>query len=181
MLGQPLLGGQLHDLRSAWRHIQLREDVLLDSVYFAGGAGLTPLPADSPFVYPRRIDDRPHECEPTGALLALLLGLYEDKAEATSSRRGLVAFRSLLDSPFVQVPHEAIVPDVLREGDLPELVDALAPREVALEGLVDGRGRLVPITSAKAAYEGALRTYGQAMAAERLQIVELEQDSPPKP
>ena len=70
MLGQPLLGQQLRDLRTAWRHIQSLEDVKLDELILAGGAGETPLAAGAVFAYPRRID-RPRECEPTGALLAL--------------------------------------------------------------------------------------------------------------
>jgi hypothetical protein len=181
MLGQPLLGGQLLDLRTAWRHVQRRDDVNLDEVTIAGCAGQMPLAADASFAYPRRIDDRPRECEPTGALLALLLALYEDKAEVVSSRLGMVSYRSILDSPFVQVPHDAVIPGVLREGDLPDLVAALAPREVGLEGPVDGRGRLVPIASVEIAYEVAKRAYTQARATQRLQFTELERDLSQKP
>ncbi|MCI0360328.1 MAG: hypothetical protein L0211_17775 [Planctomycetaceae bacterium] len=175
MLGQPLLGRQLRDLRTAWKHVQGREDVDLDGMLIAGGAGFTPLAADAAFAYPRRID-RPRECEPTGALLALLLALYEDNVQQVASRLGLVSYRSILDSPFVQVPHGTIVPGVLREGDLPDLVSALAPREITLEGLVDGRGRAVPIASAKAAYESAARAYTQAQAPGRLQIIERQRE-----
>jgi len=171
----------LRDLRTAWRHVQRREDVDLNTVMIAGGAGLMPLAADATFAYPRRIDERPRECEPTGALLSLLLALFEDKADNVTSRLGLVSYRSILDSPFVQVPHKAIIPGVLREGDLPDLVDALAPREVALEGPVDGRGRLVPVANVEAAYEAARRTYTQARASQGLQLIELERDLPQKP
>jgi dienelactone hydrolase len=133
MLGPPLLAGQLHDFRAAWRHVQSREDVKPGAAIIAGGSGVTPLAAGAPFAYPRRIDDRPRECEPTGALLALLLALFEDGAQAVNSRLGLVSFCSILDSPFVQVPHEAIVPGVLLAGDIPDLVAALAaPRDVAI-------------------------------------------------
>jgi len=170
MMGQPLLGRQLRDLRTAWKHIQRREDVDPDALQIAGGAGFAPLSADAKFAYPRRIDS-PRECEPTGALLALLLGLFEDKAESVASRLGLISYRSILESPFVQVPHEAIVPGVLREGDLPELVNSLAQREIVLEGLVDGRGRLVPIALAKAAYKSATQA----------QIGELEPNPTQKP
>jgi hypothetical protein len=72
------------------------------------------------------------------------MALYDDDFASVTTRRGLVAYRSVLDSQFVQVPHEAIVPGVLREGDLTDLFDALSPRGVEVEELVDGRGRLVP-------------------------------------
>ena len=174
MVGQPLLGRQLRDLRTAWRHIQTREDVMLEGLILAGGAGEAPLPAGAAFAYPRRID-RPRESEPTGALLVLLMGLFEDKMSVVNSRLGLVTYRSLLDSPFVQVPHEAIVPGVLLAGDLPDLVAAMAgPREVALEGPVDGRGRRVPLADAEAEYAVARRAFAQAGAAGRLQLTDLE-------
>jgi dienelactone hydrolase len=174
MLGQPLLGLQLRDLRTAWRHIQMREDVKPDELVLAGGAGETPLAAGAAFAYPRRID-RPRECEPTGALLALLMCLFEDHVAGVNSRLGLVSYRSILDSPFVQVPHEAIVPGVLSDGDLSDLVAALAAqREVAIEGPVDGRGRRVPVALAEEEYALAKRTFAQAGAVERLQIVDLE-------
>jgi hypothetical protein len=139
MLGRPLLGGQLRDLRTVWRHVRPkgggREAVVI------GGSGVTPLDADAKFVYPRRID-RPGECRPTGALLALLLPLFEEDIASVTCRRGLASYRSLLDTPFVQVPHEAIVPGMLREGDVADLVSALAPRKVEQTELVDGLGRL---------------------------------------
>jgi hypothetical protein len=139
MLGQPLLGRQLRDLRTVWRHVQPldggREAIVI------GGSGMTPLSPDAVFAYPRRID-RPAECRPTGALLALLLALYEEDFTSVVCRRGLASFRSVLDTPFVQVPHEAIVPEMLREGDMADLLSALAPRMVEQTELVDGLGRL---------------------------------------
>jgi hypothetical protein len=70
----------------------------------------------------------------------------------------------------VQVPHEAIVPGVLRQGDLPELVAALAPREVTLEALADGRGQVVEEAAALEIYAVARRAYEQARAATSLNI-----------
>jgi len=54
-----------------------------------------------------------------------------------------VSFRSVLDSSFVQIPHESIVPGVLRVGDLSDLAATLAPRTVAIHDGVDGVGRAV--------------------------------------
>src|SRR5204863_10098253 len=96
-----------------------------------------------------------------GALLALLFGLFEDDTLVVAARNGLVSYRSVLDSPFVQVPLESIVPGVLREGDLPDLAAALVPREIALESLADGRGRLAPNADAKKTYDSILRFYSE--------------------
>jgi hypothetical protein len=106
-----------------------------------GGSGVEPLAADAAFSYPRRVD-RPEECQPTGALLALLLGLYEDDVNSVVCRHGLASYRSVLDSPFVQVPHACIVPGVFHAGDLQPLVDSLSGRDYTFEAAVDGRGRV---------------------------------------
>ena len=74
------------------------------------------------------------------ALLALLSAQFEDDVATVEASGGLVSFRSVLDSPFVQVPHECIVRGILREADLSDLAAAL-PRSVVLRNQVDGLGR----------------------------------------
>jgi hypothetical protein len=54
-----------------------------------------------------------------------------------------VSYRSILDSPFIAVPYDVILPGVLRGGDVPEAAAALAPRPLKLEDLVDGLNRSV--------------------------------------
>jgi hypothetical protein len=143
MLGQPLLTGQLRDFRTAWQHVRKREGGDKREAIAVGGSGVEPLASDAACSYPRRIDNRPAESRPTGALLALLMALSEDDFHTVAYRRGLASYRSVLDSPFVQVPHEAIVPGMLREGDIRDLIDALANKSVEVEYPVDGRGRLL--------------------------------------
>src|SRR5262249_44387114 len=92
MLGQPILGSQLRDLRAAWRHLKRREDILGGQAMVLGGSGVTPLAADATFAYPRRIDGRPPEVQPTGAMLALLLGLFEDDLNTIGARHGSISF-----------------------------------------------------------------------------------------
>ena len=143
MLGRPLLAGQLRDLRTVWQRVRQRDPAAAKNAVVVGGSGVEPLPPDAVVAFPRRIE-RPSECRPTGALLAALVALYEEDFASVTLRRGLASYESVLDSQFVQVPHEAIVPGLLREGDMTDLLDALAPKAVELEELVDGRGRLVP-------------------------------------
>jgi hypothetical protein len=172
MLGHPLLAGQLRDLRAVWRHVKATHPRLQMDLVVAGGSGVVPLAADAMFEFPRRIDGRPPECEPNCGLLALLFALFEDDAQVSVSRNALVSYRSVLDSPLVQVPLDGIVPGVLRECDLPDLVAALAPRDVGFESLVDGRGRLVRRAAGKATYEQILQTYGETLPISRLDIAD---------
>ena len=176
MLGHTALAAQLRDLRAVWRHVKRMPDIDLTNALVAGGSGIAPLPPDVKFSYPRRIDGRPAEPQPQAALLALLLALFEDDISGVWARRGLVTYQSGLDSPFVQIPHESIVPGVLRECDLPDLVAALAPCSVTLEGLVDGRGRIVPLTEASAAYRTAAQAFERAGASDKFQIREAIKD-----
>ncbi len=79
-------------------------------------------------------------CEPFAATCASILDL---KPKAIIARGGLVSYRSVLDSPFVHVPHDALPINVFRAGDLPDVWAHLAPKPLRLEGLVDGTNRRV--------------------------------------
>jgi hypothetical protein len=174
MLGRTILGDQLRDLRAVWQHIQRRDGmrVTVDAIV-AGGSGQGPLPSEAEFRFPRRVD-RPAECQPDGALLPLLLGLFERDVSNIVCRHGLISYRSVLDSPFVQVPHACILPGVLSHSDLPDVVASLAPREVALVRCVDGRARLVPAAAADAAYELARQAYRRTGHDASLEITDIE-------
>jgi hypothetical protein len=143
MLGQTLLGGQLRDLRAAWRHLSAGLGFDKSRMRIVGDSPVAALAEQAAFSYPRRIDQRPTECAPQGALLALLLALYEDDVASVEASGGLATFGSALDSQFVQIPHSCIVPGVLRECDMPDLVAAQAPRKVTLRRMVDARNRTV--------------------------------------
>jgi hypothetical protein len=56
---------------------------------------------------------------------------------------GLATYLSILDDQFAYVPADIIIPGALQIGDIPDLVAALAPRPILLNGLVDGRDRLL--------------------------------------
>src|SRR5262249_30231461 len=92
---------------------------------------------------PLDADPFPHFAEPLGGLLALLGGLFEESVRAVYVRGGLASYGALLESPFLYVPHDAIVPGAVAVGDLGQVASALAPRPIRLEGLVDGRNRPV--------------------------------------
>jgi hypothetical protein len=83
-----------------------------------------------------------NQAEPLGGLLALLAGLYEDSVQAVAVRGGLVSYASLLNDSFTYVPADVIIPGILEAGDISDVREALPPRPVLLESLVEGRNRV---------------------------------------
>jgi dienelactone hydrolase len=115
---------------------------------------------------------QPHLAEPMGPIIALLYALVDPGIHSVRVRGGLVSYHSLLASPFVHVPYDIVVPGVLTVGDLPDVVAALAPRPVRLEGLVDGLNRKVPAKEVERIYQRARAAYRQAKADQKLVIVD---------
>lgn len=141
MLGRPLAAGQLEDLQRVVRYLREHQEIDGSHIALWADSAAKPLAADAPFKYPRRID-RPGEAEPGAATLALVAALLDDKLAGVYTSGGLVSFASVLDSPFVQVPHDAIIPGVLfAQADLPAVAKAIAA-PVQLAAQVDGRNRL---------------------------------------
>ncbi len=62
-------------------------------------------------------------------------------SDAVAARGGLVSYLSVLGDRFCYVPQDVIVPGILETADIGDIVAALAPRGVLLEGFVDGRNR----------------------------------------
>jgi dienelactone hydrolase len=169
MLGKPLLAGQLRDLRATVRIVR-QTFAAAEDLSIVGDAGVTPLPRGSGFAYPRRVADRPREVRPSGPLLALLLALHEPRVSSVEAHAPLVSFRSTLDGPFVQAPLEAVVPGMLTECDMPDLVAALSPRNVRLYGPVDGLGRAISTAGARSAYQVATDAYAASEASDAFRI-----------
>src|SRR5262249_32786664 len=144
LLGQTLVGTRLRDLRSVLRYLRTRADLAPGRVALWGDSLAPPNPKDRNLAVPLEVDPFPDQAEPLGGLLALFGALYEDDVRVVYAHGGLVSYRSLLQSPFCYVPHDALIPAVLTVGDLPDVAAALAPRPLRLEGMVDGLNRRVP-------------------------------------
>jgi cephalosporin-C deacetylase-like acetyl esterase len=161
MLGQTLLGSRLLDLRSVIRMLKSEKGIDANHIALWGDSfapvnerGFNPaVPLDA--------DKLPPQSEPLGGLLALFGALYEDKVQAVYVHGGLVSYRSILDSPFCYVPHDALVPGALKSGDLCDVASALAPRSLRMEGLVDGLNRKVNGQMLAKSYLPALTGYKQ--------------------
>jgi hypothetical protein len=146
MLGTTLLGVRLQCLR-----------LLVDHLSATGGANLklslwgdsfAPTnPAGFRYQVPHDADKTPHLAEPLGPTLALLAGVtLEAPIETIYARGGLVSFRALLNSPFLYVPQDAVIPGALRAGDLDDWATAYLSRpgsRLFIDAPVDGLNRRV--------------------------------------
>src|SRR5207245_8311660 len=132
--GQTLLSSRLRDVRSVLRYLRTRPDLDASRSGVWGDSFASVNAQDRNLAVPLEADPFPHLAEPLGGLLALLTALYEDDIRAVALQGGLVGYRSVLDSPFCYVPHDVLVPSVLRVGDLCDLSAAVAPRPVRLAG-----------------------------------------------
>jgi hypothetical protein len=142
MLGSGLLGARLGDGENALSYARDSGDE--DRVAFWGESLAPPNQADQAVQVPHDLA-QPRLAEPMGATVASLLPLHPSyrNVKAVVARGGLVSYRSVLDSPFVHLPHDALPVNVFRAGDLPDVWAHLAPRPLRLEGLVDGTNRRV--------------------------------------
>ena len=68
---------------------------------------------------------------------------------------GLASYLSMLQDRFCYVPQDVVVPGILETADVGDIVSALAPRAVLLEGLVDGRNRRSTAAEAGAQLQAA--------------------------
>jgi hypothetical protein len=147
MLGDTMLGARLKDLRTVLAYLRNRPELDSQRVGLWGDSFAT---ANLPRLL---LNETPgwqvgpqieHQAEPLGGLLALLGALYENAVRAVIVRHGLADYLSILESPFVYVPYDIVVPDIFDAGDIGDLMASLAPRPLLLEGLVDGRNRVIP-------------------------------------
>ncbi len=169
MLDQTLLGSRLRDLRAVIAYLKTRNELAQEVTLWGDSFAATNSP-DRDLKVPLDVDKLPAHAEPLGGLLALLGGLHEDSVRAIYVRGGLSSYQSLLDSPFVYVPHDAVVPGAVTAGDLCDVAAAFAPRPLRLEALVDGLNRPVGNATLTKAYEPTLGTYKAAKAAGNLEI-----------
>jgi hypothetical protein len=177
MLGETVIGQQLRELRELLALLRTREDVDAKRIALLGDSLAEPNPPERLVQVPLDAGDTPNLAEPGCCLLALLCALFEEDMRAICGRRGLVGYQSVLASPFVHVPHDAIVPGALTTGDWADLAAALAPRSLRLEGLVDGLNRRVSQKELEAVYSPTRLSYQNTRSTERL-VLDAEISSP---
>jgi hypothetical protein len=141
MLGEPLLNDRGFEFCEFAIHLT-RPKYLLGSQLFIWGESLAPpIEPQQAFAVPHDLL-QPPQAEPFGPAMVSMLAAI-GMGDAIIARGGLVSYRSVLDSPFVHVPHDALPINVFRAADLPDVWAHLAPKPLRLEGLVDGTNRRV--------------------------------------
>lgn len=138
ILGQPVLGSQLRDLRTVTRWLQSRDAIDGKKCAVWGDSFAKVNAPDSRLAVPLDAE-MPAVSEPGGANLALLAALFEDVVAAAYARGGLDPSDTVTGAPYLYLPHDAVVPG-------PVTVWALAPavgksRAVAYEATVDAQNR----------------------------------------
>jgi cephalosporin-C deacetylase-like acetyl esterase len=175
MLGGSLLRSRMDDFFSILRALQDCSEI--DSERTAvWGDSFAPVNQDSAkLTVPWDAENLPRQSEPLGGLVALLSVPFGG-LKAVCVRGGLLSYRSLVESPFLYVPHDTIPPGVLEYGDLSQQVVRLAPTPIWLEGLVDGVNRRVDTAQVHNAYGKAVEAYKGAAEAEKLRIEDHHED-----
>jgi dienelactone hydrolase len=172
MLGQTLLGERLRDLRTVLKYLHGRKDIGADRLALWGDSLAPVNAADRDLKVPLDADKQPALAEPLGGLLALFGALYEDDVKAVHVRGGLVGYQSVLNSQFIYVPHDIIVPGALTAGDLCDVAAGLYPRPLRLEALVDGLNRRVKRDVLDQTYGPARNAYGDGKPQSALRLSE---------
>jgi hypothetical protein len=170
MLGQTLLGSRLRDLRSVLRYLRTRPELDGERVALWGDSFAPVNPPDRNLQVPWDADKLPDQSEPLGGLLALLGALFENQVKAVYAQGTLAGYQSVMQSPFLYVPNDALVPGALTVGDLGEVAATLAPRPLRLEGLVDGLNRRASTAQVTQAFDSARSAYRSANAPDRVVI-----------
>jgi cephalosporin-C deacetylase-like acetyl esterase len=170
LLGQTLLGSRLRDVRAVLRYLRGRTDIDAARVGLWGDSFSPANAKDAKLAVPLDAANFPAQAEPLGGLLALFGALFEDSIRACYVHGGLSGYQSVLQSPFIYVPHDAMVPGALTEGDLCDVAAALAPHPLRLEALVDGLNRMVDADMLTKSYDVARAAYGSLKAESHLQI-----------
>ena len=137
MLGQPLLGERLRDLRSVLRHLRSRADV--DATRLAlWGESFAPLNAPD-FIDPLLGEGNALLAEPAGGMMALLGALFEPDVRAVLGCGSLPSQRGLLDSRYLHIPHDAVLPGAARAADVLAIAATLPPESVRTARPVSAR------------------------------------------
>jgi dienelactone hydrolase len=170
MLGEPLLGARLRDLRAVLRYLREQREFARGKFALWGDSLAAPLVPGTVVEVPLDAAELPPIAEPMGAHVALLAALFDEQVEAVVAHGGLAGYGSMFQSPFCHLPFDVLVPGAMDAGDLPAVASALAPRPVRMTGLVDGLNRPVPPAQARVAFLAAIEAYRARGAAEQFEL-----------
>lgn len=129
MLGRPLVGQRVTDIITVVRALSKHEGTAGRSIFVAASGKLT-----VPAIF-------------AAALEPLIAGVYLNG--------GLVSFRSIVETEVYTHPFANFVPNLLNHTDLPDIVEAIAPRQVTLSAVIDAQGFAVKTDNLNEIYAAA--------------------------
>jgi cephalosporin-C deacetylase-like acetyl esterase len=143
ILGQPVIGSQLKDLRTVIRWLHSREGIDGKRLAVWGDSFAKVNPPDVRLAVPLDVEG-PAISEPVGDHLALLVGRFEENVSAIYARGGVELVPSIFSGPYFAVPHDAIVPArrQIAEALTPEVRERMKDA-FKREGVVDAQNREV--------------------------------------
>ena len=171
MLGRLFIAGQIEDLLAATGTVAQRKEIDPSRIALWGDSLAKVNPAGANLAVPHTVDDQPRQAEPLGQLLALFAAglsqipdIREDldlggPLRAIYVHRGLAAYAGAFELPRIYLPHDAIILDVMRSGDLPLLAAGLAPLPLRMEGAVDAGNRVITAPALEATWAAARAAY----------------------
>ena len=112
ILGQPVLGAQLRDLRTVIRWLKARKDIDATNVALWGDSFAPTNSHEAKIAVPLDAAHSLTFSEPNGGALAGLAGAFETGIAGVHTRRELRDVWSLFESKYIYCPHEAVVPGV---------------------------------------------------------------------
>lgn len=161
MMGETLLGQRLKDLRTVLVYLRGRTELDAQRIGLWGDSFSPPNPAHILLNELPQYQIGPEIeqlAEPLGGILAMLGALYEPDVKTIFVNGSLTSFLSMLHDGFPYVPQDVIVPGVLKLGDIGAVADALAPRPVRLEAMVNGKNQLLPEEAVRTQMAGSSGT-----------------------
>jgi pimeloyl-ACP methyl ester carboxylesterase len=142
VVGKPLVGMRALDISRGVDLLQAREDV--DPNHIVG--------------FGRR----------NGAVSVLYAAVLDERLKKIVLEGMLQSYQTIVDQKIHRQVLENVVPSVLRFYDLPDLVAALAPREVWMVNSVDAVGRAVRSQQAESTYAFAKQAFRLTGQSDRL-------------
>jgi hypothetical protein len=169
VLGRSVLGLRLGDLRAVLGWLRSRPEIATGRVgLWAESFAPFNLAADCVREHDPRLVDHcldpnlphgPAVAEPSGPILALLGGIFEDSVAAIMLRRGLAGLSAVFAEPFLAIPSDTVVPGAMLGGDLADLAAAFAPRPLRIDSPVDACNRLLVAAEMPGWFRAVSRAY----------------------
>ena len=174
MFGERLLCSRMRDLRTVIAYLKTRNDCDASRIGLWGDSLARAHARESDGAVPLGAALSPTHGEPLGGVVALLAALYESDVQVVYIRGGLLSYATFLDEPVIHQPADAIIRDILKVADLPDITAALAPLPVLFTDVVDGCNRLVTKEQIEEVYHMARVEYAAANCTEQLRLGSIE-------